>query len=82
MEVSCLVLLAMFSGTFAASCENMVRLADLQDIIRNQTKLIADLKNTIAILNTGKIKRSYFIFSRQSARLFHGTALVFQILVD
>ena len=61
MEVSCLVLLAMFSGTFAASCENMVRLADLHDIIRNQTKLIADLKNAIAFLNTGKVKRSYFI---------------------
>ena len=82
MEVSCLVLLAMLSGTFAIRCENVVWLADLQDIIKNQTKLIADLKNTIAFLNTGKVKRSYFIFSRKSARLFHGTALVFQILVD
>ena len=26
--------------TFAVSCENIVRLADLKDIIRNQTKLI------------------------------------------
>ena len=59
MEVFCLVLLVMFPGIFAVSCENMVRLADLQDIIKNQTELIADLKNTIAILNTGKIQRSY-----------------------
>ena len=60
MEVACLVLLAVFSSTFAASCENIVRLADLQDIIKNQTKLITDLKKTIAILNTGKGERRFF----------------------
>ena len=63
MNVLCIVLLVMFPSTFAVSYENMVRLADLQDIFKNQTKLIADLKNTIAILNTGKVERSYSTFS-------------------
>ena len=60
MEVASLVLLAVFSSAFAASCENLVRFADLQDIIKNQTKMIADLKNTIAILNTGKGETGFF----------------------
>ena len=44
MVISCLVLLVMFPRIFADSCENKVRLADLQDIIKNQTKLIREQK--------------------------------------
>ena len=40
IPVMYLVLLVIVPSTFAVSCENMVRLADLQDIIKNQTKLI------------------------------------------
>ena len=65
----CLVLSVLFLTTFAASCENVVRLADLQEIIRNQTKLIhhlgqvienqnklnKDLEEKIEYLTTGKL---------------------------
>ena len=44
MVISYLVLLVMFARIFADSCENMVRLADLQDIIKNQTELIQEQK--------------------------------------
>ena len=42
------MLLVISPTTFAASCENIVRLADLQEIIKNQTKLIEDLYKVIA----------------------------------
>ena len=38
----CLLLSVNVPSTSSVSCENMVRLADLQDIIKNQTKLIRD----------------------------------------
>ena len=47
MIISLLLLLFLFSSTFAASCENKVRLADLQDIIKNQTKLIGNMEHVI-----------------------------------
>ena len=47
INVICLILVAMFPDTFAVSCENNIRLADLQYIIKNQTNLIEDQKNTI-----------------------------------
>ena len=48
-SVISLVLLITFPSTFTASCENMVRLADLQEIIKNQTKLIRDMEQVIAV---------------------------------
>ena len=39
-----LILLTMLPTKFTASCGNVVRLADLQDIINNQTELIRDQK--------------------------------------
>ena len=45
--ISCLVLLVPFATTLAASCENKVRLADLQDVIKNQTKLIGNMEHVI-----------------------------------
>ena len=38
----CLLLSVNVPSTSSVSCENMVRLADLQDIIKNQTKLILE----------------------------------------
>ena len=45
--ISYLVVLSVLFPTFAANCENMVRLADLQDIIKNQTKLIHNMVQVI-----------------------------------
>ena len=42
IAIVCVVLLVIFPSTHEASCENKVRLADLQGIIKNQTKLIED----------------------------------------
>ena len=36
------IVLAKSPSIFAVSCENKIRLADLQDIIKNQTRLIQD----------------------------------------
>ena len=62
-----LVLLVIIPGTFAVSCENMVRLADLQDIIKNQTKLIRDMgqviedqRKVMKSLVTGKRRYLYY----------------------
>ena len=69
-EIVCLFLWYIVPGTSAASCENIVRLADLQDIIRNQTKvnheqqlvienqakLNSELMTTVEKLNTGKME--------------------------
>ena len=68
MDLICLALCVIFPSILAASCENMVRLADLQDIIKNQTKLIESqakfmenqtrlyeqLKTTVEQLSTSK----------------------------
>ena len=40
--------------THAATCENVVRLADLQDIIKNQTKLIQEQRKMIESLTASK----------------------------
>ena len=42
IAVICIALGILVPATFAASCDNMVRLADLQDIIKDQTKLIQE----------------------------------------
>ena len=36
--ISCLLSLDIFSSTFAASCDNIIRLSDLRNTIKNQTK--------------------------------------------
>ena len=59
--VICLVIYDNVPSISTASCENMVRLADLQDIIRNQTKMIQqqgqvieDLQRRLQYVTTGK----------------------------
>ena len=47
ISVICLLLSTIVQNTFAASCENKIRLADLQDIIKNQKKLIGDMRQVI-----------------------------------
>ena len=70
--IVCIILWISASGTYAASCENVVRLTDLQAIIKNQTKVIEDqrqvienqmtlngeLKTTVEQLKTGQ--KGYF----------------------
>ena len=41
-SVICQLLWLIPPSIFVASCENIVRLADLQDTIKNQTKLIEE----------------------------------------
>ena len=59
--VICLVIWDNVSSTSYASCENMVRLADPQDIIKHQTNLIEqqgqvieDLQRRLQRVTTGK----------------------------
>ena len=59
--VICIVTWDNVSSISAASCENMVRLANLQDIIKNQTNLIEqqgqvieDLQRRLQRVTTGK----------------------------
>ena len=45
--IVCIILWISASGPYAASCENVVRLTDLQEIIENQTKPIEDQRQVI-----------------------------------
>ena len=49
-----LYLSVMFPFSIAASCGDIVRLADLMQIIQNQTKLIEDQREIITSLTTGE----------------------------
>ena len=67
IPVMCLVLWVIVPSTLAVSCKNMVRLADLQDIIKNQTKLIRDMgqviddqRKVMKSLATGKRRCLYY----------------------
>ena len=42
IAIVCVILLVIFPSTHEASCENKVRLADLQGIIKNQMRLIEE----------------------------------------
>ena len=71
-----LLLFTFFGRTFAERCENVIQLADLREIIKNQTKLIEDLQRTIRNLNTGKIWRLFFNRILQQNRRYHGISVM------
>ena len=60
--IRCLIFWSIFQNTLASSCNLVIKVTDLQEIIRNQTKVIEtqnrvneELRKTVEHLTPGKI---------------------------